>query len=59
MQIVGLVVDVDKPAHPFGRANSSSPLLVGTDERHKFVRSCIKEMIFSATIDGAADTLNK
>jgi len=60
MQIGGLVVDVDKPAHPFGRTNGPSPLLVGTHERHKFVsRSCIQEMIFSTTIEGAAGTLDK
>ena len=60
MEIGGLVVDVDKPAQPFGQTNSPSPLLVGTHERYNVIRrSCIQEMIFSATKDATADALNK
>jgi hypothetical protein len=37
---------------------SPSPLLAGTQERHKVIRSWVKEMIFSATKNDADDTLN-
>ena len=57
MQIGGLVVDVDTPAHPFWPFSSSRR---DTRKAQGVIRRIrIQEMIFSATTDDATDTLNR